>query len=59
MTDTRDPAALLRHAIQAGDWPLVALIARALNQQRGEPSQTGRRAYRSLCLRLGLTERRD
>ncbi len=59
MATPHDPAALLRHAIQAGDWPLAALVARALNRPLSEPSQTGRRAYRSLCLRLGLTDRRD
>ena len=30
MSDAHDPAALVRHAVQAGDWRLVELIARML-----------------------------
>ena len=30
MPDAHDPAALVRHAAQAGDWRLVELIARML-----------------------------
>ena len=30
MSDAHDPAALVRHAVQTGDWRLVELIARML-----------------------------
>ena len=30
MPNAHDPAALVRHAVQAGDWRLVELIARIL-----------------------------
>ena len=33
MSDAHDPAALVRHAVQAGDWRLVELIARMLSGQ--------------------------
>ena len=59
MADARDPSALMRHAIQAGDWKLVELIARRLCGQPGVPTRAGFRAYQSLCLRLGLVERQD
>jgi hypothetical protein len=54
MPDAHDPAALVRHAAQVGDWLLVELIARLL---RGDPSlrsSGGRRTYRALVLKLGL-----
>jgi len=59
MTDARDPSALARHAVQAGDWKLVELIARRLAGQPSDPSSAARRAYQSLCLRLELVERQD
>jgi hypothetical protein len=54
MSDARDPTALVRHAIQAGDWRLVELIARMLNGQPSPPSQGARRAYGTLVVKLGL-----
>jgi hypothetical protein len=55
MSDARDPTALVRHAIQAGDWRLVELIARMLNGQPSRPSQGARRAYGTLIVKLDLT----
>lgn len=55
MPDAHDPAALVRHAAQAGDWRLVALIARILNgRSNAMPSSAGHRAYAALILKLGL-----
>jgi hypothetical protein len=55
MSDLRDPKALARHAIQAGDWRLVALMACRLSDQ-ANPSRLGaRRAYRTLVAMLGLS----
>jgi hypothetical protein len=54
MPDARDPTALVHHAIQAGDWRLVELIARRLNGQPTPPSQGARRAYGTLVVKLGL-----
>lgn len=59
MAHTRDPSALVRHAIQAGDRTLVELIARRLSRQPSKPSRAARRAYRSLCLQLGPNDPRD
>ena len=55
MSDAHDPAALARHAVQAGDWPLVELIARLLAGQSSARSLGARRAYGTLVVRLGLT----
>ena len=38
MPDAHDPAALVRHAVQAGDWRLVELIARMLGGQSSAQS---------------------
>jgi hypothetical protein len=54
MRDALDPAALVRHAAQAGDWRLVELIARLLNGDPSPRSPGARRAYHSLVLKLGL-----
>lgn len=59
MPDTRDPSALVRHAIQAGDWKLVELLARTLGGCRTLPHRGAQHAYARLCLKLGLTEPRD
>lgn len=55
MPDAHDPAALVRHAVQAGDWRLVELIARMLGGQPSPPSHSARRAYGTLIVKLGLT----
>jgi len=60
------PAALRRHAREAGDRRLERLIARTLadspesSPRRGGPLPAGaRRAYAVLCVRLGLLAERD
>jgi hypothetical protein len=55
MADAHDPAALVRHAEQAGDWRLVDLITRMLSGQSSVPATAGRRAYAALVLKLGLS----
>ena len=55
MSDAHDPAALVRHAVQAGDWRLVELIARMLGGQPSPPSLGARRAYGTLVVKLGLS----
>jgi hypothetical protein len=55
MPDAHDPAALVRHAVQAGDWRLVELIARLLGGQPNASSLGARRAYSTLVVRLGLS----
>lgn len=60
MTDLRDPIALVRHAVQVGDWALVELLARALEGRlSGGTHATGGRAYGTLVLRLGLAGPRN
>jgi hypothetical protein len=54
MPEAHNPAALLRHAAQAGDWRLVYLITRILSGRATAPPTTARRAYASLVLKLGL-----
>ena len=55
MPDAHDPAALVRHAVQAGDWRLVELIARILSGQPSAPNRGARRAYGTLVEKLGLS----
>jgi hypothetical protein len=55
MPEAHDPAALVRHAAQAGDWRLVYLITRLLSGRSTTPPTTARRAYATLALKLGLT----
>ena len=57
MPDAHDPAALVRHAVQAGDWRLVELIARMLGGQPSARSSAARRAYGTLVVKLGLSRR--
>lgn len=54
MSDAHDPAALVRHAAQAGDWRLVYLITRMLSGRSTFPSTAARRAYATLVLKLRL-----
>jgi hypothetical protein len=54
MPDLHDPAALVRHAAQAGDWRLVFLITRLLSGHSAAPPTAARRAYATLVLKLGL-----
>lgn len=54
MTDLRDPMALVRHAVQVGDWRLLDLLAPIL-AGRG----AAHRAYGTLVLRLGLRDVAD
>jgi hypothetical protein len=54
MPDAHDPAALVRHAAQAGDWRLVFLITRLLSGDPAAPPTAARRAYATLVLKLGL-----
>ena len=56
MSDAHDPAALMRHAIQAGDWRLVELIARMLSGQPRGLTPGARRAYCTLVAMLGLAD---
>jgi hypothetical protein len=56
MKDVRDPLALLSHAIQAGDWKLVELLARVLAGQSSPRSFSASRAYAALVGGLGLGE---
>ncbi len=55
MPDAHDPAALMLHAVQAGDWRLVELIARILGGQPTSPDRGARRAYATLVDKLGLS----
>jgi hypothetical protein len=54
MPNAHDPAALLRHAVQAGDWRLVELIARILAGATTARHGSARRAYETLAVKLGL-----
>jgi len=54
MSDAHDPAALVRHAVQAGDWRLVELIARMLGGASTGMPGSARRAYEALVVKLGL-----
>jgi hypothetical protein len=53
MADAHDPAALVRHAAQTGDWRLVYLITRILSGHAAH-SPVARRAHATLILKLGL-----
>jgi hypothetical protein len=55
MSDVRDPTALVHHAVLAGDWRLVELIARMLNGRPSTPALGARRAYGTLVVKLGLS----
>jgi hypothetical protein len=55
MSDVRDPKALIRHAVQVGDWPLVELLARLLAGRSTGGAPAARRAYRTLVSALGLS----
>ena len=54
MRDAHDPAALVRHAAEAGDWRPVELVARMLSGHADAPRTTAQRAYATLVLKLGL-----
>ena len=54
MSDAHDPAALVRHAVQAGDWRLVELVARLLGGASTGSHGSARRAYETLAVKLGL-----
>jgi len=56
MPDAHDPAVLVRHAVQAGDWQLVALLTRMLTDPSTVPATAARRAYTTLVSRLGLID---
>jgi hypothetical protein len=56
MSDIRDPAAVLRHAVQVGDWRLVELLARLLAGGFTGRAGVAHRAYDTLVVRLGLSE---
>lgn len=56
MSDTRDPAAVLRHAAQIGDWRLAELLSRVLAGGFGGQSTVAQRAYHTLVVRLGLSD---
>lgn len=59
MSDLCDPVALIRHAVQVGDWKLVELVARVLQGGHSERGGAGKRAYRTLVARLGLAAASD
>lgn len=54
MTDAHDPQALVRHAVQAGDWRLVELVVRLLAGASTQGHGSARRAYETLAVKLGL-----
>jgi hypothetical protein len=54
MPDAYDPAALVRHAAEAGDWRLVELIARRLRGDSRVSGTIADRAYAELVVRLDL-----
>jgi hypothetical protein len=54
MPDAHDPAALVRHAAQAGDWRLAYLIGRILSGHSTAHSTASRRAYATLVRKLDL-----
>ena len=54
MPDAYDPTALVRHAVAAGDWRLVELIARMLAGVSTTKRAGARRAYETLVVMLGL-----
>ena len=56
MSDVRDPADLVRHAAQVGDWRLVELLAHVLGGRPAGPLPAAGRAYSTLVLLLGLSE---
>jgi hypothetical protein len=56
MPDPHDPAALVHHAVQAGDWRLAELIARTIAAQPSSTSHGALRTYRTLLVRLGLSD---
>jgi hypothetical protein len=53
MTEPRDPAALVRHAIESGDRRLAQLLVAFLTAERG-PRSGPAGAYLELCRELGL-----
>jgi hypothetical protein len=55
MSDARNPAALVRHAVQAGDWRLVELIARMHVDHSSTRSLGALRAYDTLVVKLVLS----
>ncbi len=55
MSDAHDPAALVRHAVQAGDWRLVELIRLMISGHPSASASAGRRAYATLGAKLGLS----
>jgi hypothetical protein len=55
MPDAHDPAALVSHAVQAGDWRLVELVERMLGGHPSTPSLGASRAYGTLVVKLGLS----
>lgn len=59
MSDTRDPAAVLRHAIQVGDWRLAQLLDRLLAGGFTRHTAVAQRAYHTLVERLGLDDPGD
>jgi hypothetical protein len=54
MNDIRDPTALVRHAVQVGDWRLVELLARRLSDRFTGQTTVAHRAYGTLVGKLGL-----
>jgi hypothetical protein len=54
MSYAREPTALVRHAIQAGDWRLAELVAQMISGEPSPPPTTARRAYQTLIVKLGL-----
>jgi hypothetical protein len=56
MPDAYDPAELVRHAAQAGDWRLVYLITRLLSGQPTTSPTAARRAYATLVLKFRLAD---
>ena len=54
MPDAYDPTALVRHAVAAGDWRLVELMARRLSGAPIIGRVGARRAYETLVVVLGL-----
>jgi hypothetical protein len=54
MADLHDPTALVRHAIESGDWRLAELLLGLLSSERGSGLGAVGRVYLTLTRELGL-----
>jgi hypothetical protein len=56
MPEFHDPRAVVRHAVDVGDWRLVELLGRLLTRGVGARQQAAHRAYLTLAVKLGLVD---